>query len=229
MSSKIWPCLENLLAAEQISEGFLEEAKQNFPKFLRVCKENRQDFLNFDSDNDRLDTFYWSHNENMKSIEKVAQVLKIVLTLSHGQASVERGFTVNKSLLVENLSTKSLISQRIVYDHMNFHNPTPENFIINPALRKSVRHARNECEKCLEEKRKEKLHSEKDLKRKAIQEEIVAVKRKKTILENTFVDLSKDADQYALDAENADEKKDIKLLLSKSNSFRRTANQKKKK
>ena len=163
----------------------------------------------------------------MKSIEKVAEVLKIVLTLSHGQASVERGFSVNKSLLVENLSAKSLISQRIVYDHMNFHNLTPENFIINPALRKSVRNARNEYEKYLEEKRKEKLHSEKDLKRKAIQEEIVAVKRKKTILEKTVVDLSKDADQYALDAENADEKEDIKLLLSKSNSFRRTANQKK--
>ena len=50
--------LENLLAAEQIFEGFVEEAKQEFPKFLRFCKENRQDFLNFDSDNDRLDTFY---------------------------------------------------------------------------------------------------------------------------------------------------------------------------
>ena len=55
----------------------------------------------------------------------------------------------------------------------------------------------------------------------------MAVKRKKTILEKTVVDLSKDADQYALDAENPDEKEDIKLLLSKSNSFRRTANQKK--
>ena len=100
----------------------------------------------------------------MKSIEKVAKVLKIVLTLSHGPASVEHCFSVNKSLLVENLSAKSLISQRIVYDEMNFHNLTLQNFIINPALRKSVRNARNEYEKYLEEKRKEKLHSEKDLK-----------------------------------------------------------------
>ena len=156
------------MAAEKISEGFVEEAKQEFPKFLRVCKENRHDFLNFDSDNDRLDTFYSSHIENMKSTEKVAEVLKIVLTLSHGKASVERGFSVNKSLLVENLSAKILISKRIVYDHMNFHNLTPENFIINSALRKSVRNAKNEYEKYLEEKRKEKLHSEKDLKGKAI-------------------------------------------------------------
>ena len=144
--------------------------------------------------------------QNMKSIEKVAEVLKIVLSLSHGQASVGRDFSVSKSLLVENLSAKSLISQHLVYDHMNFHNLTPENFIINPALRKRVRNASSEYEKYVEEKRKVKLHSDKDLKRKAIQEEIVAVKRKKTVLEKAVVDLSKDADQYALDAENADEK-----------------------
>ena len=162
----------------------------------------------------------------MKSIEKVAEVFKTVLTLSHEQASAEHGFSVNKSLLVNNLSAKSLILQRVVYDHMNFHNLSPENFI-NPAPRKSVRNARNEYEKYLEEKRKGKLHSEKDLKRKAIQEEIAAVKRKKTILEKTVLHLSKDADQYALDAENTDEKENIKLPLSTSNSFRRTANQKK--
>ena len=61
-------------------------------------------------------------------MEKVGEVLKIVLTLSHRQPSVVHSFSVNKSLLVENLSAKSLISQRIVYDHMNFHNVTPENF-----------------------------------------------------------------------------------------------------
>ena len=111
------------------------------------------DFLNFDLDNDRLDTFYWSHIENMKSTQKVAKVLKIALTLSHRQASVERDFSVEKSLLVEKLSAKSLISQRIVYDHMNV---TPENFIINPALCKSVRNARNEYEKYILKKNEKK-------------------------------------------------------------------------
>ena len=31
------------------------------------------------------------------------KVLKIVLTLSHGQAEVERGFSLNKEVIVENL------------------------------------------------------------------------------------------------------------------------------
>ena len=36
--------------------------------------------------------------------------------MSHGQASVESGFSVNQSMLVENLQEESLIAQRQVYD-----------------------------------------------------------------------------------------------------------------
>ena len=45
-------------------------------------------------------------------------VFKLLLCLSHGQASVERGFGVNSNLLVENMHEDSLIVQRIVHDHM---------------------------------------------------------------------------------------------------------------
>lgn len=38
--------------------------------------------------------------------------------LSNGQAAVERGFSLNKEMLMENLQQKSLISQRMVYDYM---------------------------------------------------------------------------------------------------------------
>ena len=41
-----------------------------------------------------------------------------IYILSHGQAQTERGFNVNKNLLVENLQETSLKAQRIVYDHM---------------------------------------------------------------------------------------------------------------
>ena len=35
--------------------------------------------------------------------------------LSHGQATVERGFSINSELVVENLK-ESVVSQRIVFD-----------------------------------------------------------------------------------------------------------------
>jgi len=41
-------------------------------------------------------------------------IVKIFLVLSHGQASVEWGFSVNKEIEVENLHEHSLVAQRII-------------------------------------------------------------------------------------------------------------------
>ena len=46
------------------------------------------------------------------------EVFKLIFILSHGQAFEERGFSVNKELLTENLEEVSIVSQRIVYDHI---------------------------------------------------------------------------------------------------------------
>ena len=43
------------------------------------------------------------------------EVFRIIFTLSHGQAAVKRGFSVNSELLVENLEEKSLVVSRFVY------------------------------------------------------------------------------------------------------------------
>jgi len=42
--------------------------------------------------------------------------MKLILVLSHGNAAVESGFSVNGDMLVENLHEASLVAQRIVYD-----------------------------------------------------------------------------------------------------------------
>jgi len=44
------------------------------------------------------------------------QVIKLTLILSHGNAAVESGFSINNDMLVENLLEDSLVGQRIVYD-----------------------------------------------------------------------------------------------------------------
>ena len=43
---------------------------------------------------------------------------KILLLLSHGQASVEWGFSVNKEIEVENLLKHSLVAQRTICDYV---------------------------------------------------------------------------------------------------------------
>ena len=55
-----------------------------------------------------------NHIGHVKFLEKLVKVLKIILALSHRQASVDRGFSFNKSLPVENLSVQSLVSPLLV-------------------------------------------------------------------------------------------------------------------
>ena len=40
-----------------------------------------------------------------------------MLILAHGQATVERGFPLNKELEVQNLSERSFVAKRIIFDH----------------------------------------------------------------------------------------------------------------
>ena len=40
------------------------------------------------------------------------------IALSHGQVSVDRGFSVNKELVVENQSEQTLSARRIIKDHI---------------------------------------------------------------------------------------------------------------
>ena len=44
------------------------------------------------------------------------QFVQMVLVLFNGNEAVERGLSVNSNVLIENLSKKSLVAQRTVYD-----------------------------------------------------------------------------------------------------------------
>ena len=44
--------------------------------------------------------------------------LKLILTISHGLAAAERGFSVNKDIIKSNVSLETVIPKRIIYHHM---------------------------------------------------------------------------------------------------------------
>ena len=66
---------------------------------------HKEEFLRSDMavKDHRLGVFYFKYLEGRSSFSNFAEALKMVLTISHGQTSVEYGFRVNKSLLFENL------------------------------------------------------------------------------------------------------------------------------
>ena len=65
----------------------------------------------------RLDTFYTDHDFHRKQqFAELWHVFLMLFTLSHGQASVERGFSVNKDVLAPNLTKESLVAQRFIHN-----------------------------------------------------------------------------------------------------------------
>ena len=97
-----------LLNGKWCSAEACDEIHFQFKDFALEMKQNyHAEFLNFIMNTVRLDEFYWNYMKDAKHA-KVWEVFRIIFTLSHGQAAVERGFSVNSELLVENLPEKSL-------------------------------------------------------------------------------------------------------------------------
>ena len=70
------------------------------------------------SSSDCLDHYYFQIY-NLYNISALKKVLKTVLTLSHGQAEMERGFSVNKEVTVENLLDRNLVARRLLCQFVN--------------------------------------------------------------------------------------------------------------
>ena len=96
-----------------------DEAKTKYLTFIGTgCVLLKDKFLAFDAANDRVDTFLHTFLHGQRKYSRLWNVCLFPFVLLHGQSAVEREFSVNENVLVENLKYQSLISQRMVYDHM---------------------------------------------------------------------------------------------------------------
>ena len=62
----------------------------------------------------KIDEFFMRYFGGGSRFATLIVIVKFVMILSHRQWTGERGFSINKSLLIENLSEKSFTNQRIV-------------------------------------------------------------------------------------------------------------------
>ena len=70
----------------------------------------------FDMQSDRVDELYSKLLSRSKDFAELWFIVRQVLILSHGSACVESGYSINKSLLQENMNNESLVAQKIVFD-----------------------------------------------------------------------------------------------------------------
>lgn len=148
-------------------------------------------------------------------------VVRLLLLLSHGQASVERGFSVNRQIEVENRSEDSYVAQRIVCDHIEDVGGLLKVDISSEMLR-ATSGARTRYQAFLDNKKKVIAAEVKTEKRKLVEAEVQTLTAKKRRLEKDMAALAQSADTLAAQAES---KSDL-TLLAKSNSMRKSAKEK---
>ena len=84
------------------------------------------------------------------------------MTLFHGQGNAERGFSLNKQLVVENMSETSLIAQRFVKDHILLNDYRLHDMPIAKEQIRSVRNSNPAYKETLKQKRESEKKAEED-------------------------------------------------------------------
>ena len=200
--------VSNLFQTKWITPRNGDEINSEYKRYIeKVAAGNRESFLRFSKLKDRLDEFYFFSVGGLDEYLQLYKVIKMVLTLFHGQASVKRGFNINKAMLQPNLMSKSLTSQRLVYDHMKAHYSSAESVVITKQLRDSVKRAQKQHRIDLAERKKQESDNARKHKQDAIVTDIKELEAKKIALEKVEKKLKTDSEllliKAAEDAKNA--------------------------
>ena len=215
--------VEKLYEMKWLSSEDADLAKRQYETLAQTANSELKDrFLLFKSQ-DRLDVFYADIMHGNSKFKSCWNVFKLIFTVSHGQASVERGFSINKELLTDNLEEVSLISQRIVYDYIHESGMSITEIPISNELLKSCKLAHSRYSNSLALKRQQKDKESRNDKRKMKMEEIADVREKKRAIESSIKSMEDDVESFSLAAE----KESDLTLLTKANSFRITIKSKK--
>ena len=114
---------------------------------------------------------------NKSQYVHVWEIVRKLLVLSHGQAAVERGFSINKHCSMVNQSEDSLVARRFVRDHTNYAGGI-ENVIVTPGMVTDCKAASRKYNAHLEEKKRMAISKEKDSKKEKVQKKIDELKTK---------------------------------------------------
>ena len=157
--------------------------------------------------------FLQKHIGSVSSLSKLWDLLRELLILSHGRATVERGFSVNRQVMIENMKEQTFIAQRTIQDHIQSIGGLDQ-LVVSRELLAAASAGRQRYSAYLEEQKKEQQQASQNRKRKIVLEEKAELEKKKKRLASDVSALQLDADSLAKEAE---EKAKL-VLLSKSNA-----------
>lgn len=215
--------LQLLSSAKRVSVGECEEAVNEYRIFVGEVQQQEDklaEFVKFTCEEGRLDEF-WSDQLSTSPHKKLWTVVKTLLVLSHGQATVERGFSINKELMDTNTASQTLVALRSITDHVK-HVGGIKNVVVTKKLLFAAASPRQKYQHYLDDQKRAEEEQKRGKKRKAEMDEVEGLKKKRKITEQNLKALVEGADSYA---QKAEDKADMRLL-AKSNAMRKSAKEK---
>ena len=137
--------------------------------------------------------------------------------MNQGQVSVERGFSVNKAIITDNISTDYIVGKHLVRDYMLTNNLKPQNGQITSNLKVAFKSACQKYKLALEAERFKKEKQAVEDQKAIILSEIEDVKSQISLLTKTSAMLEK---EFVLCLKQAEQENDISLV-SKVNTLKR--------
>ena len=168
--------LEILCEHRWMSTAEAEKAQKQYSCLLsNNCFKGKA--AKFDIYSDRVDDF-WAEVLDSASTVDLENVVWLILIISHGNARVESGFSINEEILAPNQLAHSIISQRIVYEAVSKAG-SAVNVDITPDMIKAVK----KSHKLFDIKQKEKQQSQSENQKKVSEKKRKTIQLKKAVAE----------------------------------------------
>ena len=210
--------LRTLSDTHWIQDAQCQLALDEFRTLLKQCDSS---FTEFSMLRDRLDTFWIETISKSPLYRNLWPIVRKLLILSHGQASVERGFSVNKNMVADNQTEDSLIARRVIKDFIQSAGGL-KHISINNEMRAAAKSSRMKYEMYLEEQKKLQAEDGGAKKRKAEEEELAGMKSK---VRRLTLDIEHCNTKAMELSKKCEETRDITYVME-ANSLHRTASEK---
>ena len=149
--------------------------------------------------------------------------MSLILTLSHGNADIERGLSLNKGALKDNLKPDSIVNKRLVKDHMLSHEVQPHTIEITNELRKSCGQARARYHQYLDGQKKAKDKTASETAKEIITMEIEEIQTKMSLLEKSKASLNKKFESIVMNTANIPNSDDVVIAINEATALKRKA------
>ena len=179
---------DKLYGLNKITAETSDNSKTQFDDLLKIANyEHREAFVKFDYKKHCLDDIIWPFLMRLSDNKELCTMCKVIFVLSHGQSFTERGFSIDKEVVGDNMKGRYLISQRIVYDTLqSCYDGKVLDFQVTSELKKACRLAHQKYKPELENTRVAKKEDNVNRKRKLKQEEIQNIKKQKLNVEDAI-------------------------------------------